>query len=114
MEAFNMAILLWSIWMGEHLCELILLKELLNCLGYKPAIVIIADLDLHFFTKAIIWLKMIQDDIFPDAFNLRLFDLITDMPAQDNSCKCIQHGKNICKSAVLFHPNKFYVHLQYL
>jgi hypothetical protein len=67
--------------MSKHLRELIFLKELLNCPGYKTAVVIVADLNLHFFTKTIIWLQMIQDNMFPDVFYLRLLDLITDMPA---------------------------------
>lgn len=75
-----MAILLWSVRMSEDLRELVLAKELLNCFSYKPAVVIVADLYLDFLSKTVIWLKVLHNDIFPDAFNLRLPDLIPDMP----------------------------------
>ena len=80
MKAFNMPILLWSVRMGEDLCELVLAKELLNCPGNKPAVIIIADLYLDLLSQTVIRLKIPHNDIFPDAFNLSLPDLIPDMP----------------------------------
>ena len=76
-----MAILLWSVRMSEDLRELVLAKELLNCFSYKSAVIIVSDLYLDILSKTVIWLQVLHNDIFPDAFDLSLPDLITDMPA---------------------------------
>ena len=75
-----MTILLWSVRMSEDLRKLVLSEELLNCFSYKSAVVIVSDLYLDFLPKTVIWLQVLHNDIFPDAFDLSLPDLITDMP----------------------------------
>ena len=67
--------------MSEDLHKLVLPEELLNCFGYKPAVVIVSDFYLDILSKTVIWLQVLHNDIFPDAFNLNLPDLIPDMPA---------------------------------
>ncbi|MGC8825311.1 MAG: hypothetical protein ACP5PZ_12095 [Bacteroidales bacterium] len=73
METFNMAILFRSVWVSEDLCELIFFKKCLHRFGDKPTVIVITNLNLHLFPQAIVWLKIIFNDVLPDALDLSLY-----------------------------------------
>ena len=115
-EAFHMAVLLWSIGVGEDLIQMVLLEIVLHHGCDELRTVVVAHLHMQVALQQIGRLQVVLDHLVPGVLDLirRTADAHSCLPVQGLPREGVQYGKDVAVASFTGDPLALDVHLQHV